>query len=329
MHGQIKTAVVGTGSYLPEKVLTNADLERMVDTTDEWIQTRTGIKERHIASPDEATSDLATQAASRALESANVEAGEVDLIIVATCTPDMLLPATACIVQHNIKAHKAVAFDLEAACSGFIYALSVASNLISSGIYHTALIIGAETFSRFIDWKDRSTCVLLGDGAGAVVLRATPKSNGLLDFYLGADGGGAEYMKIPAGGSRLPASHDVINQRLHYFQMRGNETFKAAIKLMSYSTKRVLKQSGLSIADVDYLIPHQANVRIMEAVAKRLSLPLDKIIINIQSCGNTSAATIPIALDQAVREGKIADGNLIVLVSFGAGLTWGACAIKW
>jgi len=329
LNGQIRTAVVGTGSYLPEKVLTNADLERMVETTDEWIRTRTGIKERHIASSDEATSDLATQAANKALETANVEAGDIDLIIVATCTPDILLPATACIVQHNIKAVKAAAFDLEAACSGFIYALSAASCFISSGIYHTALIIGAETFSRFIDWKDRSTCVLLGDGAGAVVLRATPKSDGLLEFYLGADGSGAEYIKIPAGGSRLPVSHDVINQRLHYFQMMGNETFKAAVKWMSYSTKRVLEKAGLSVADVDYLIPHQANVRIMEAVGKRLALPKEKIIVNIQSCGNTSAATIPIALDQAVQEGKIIDGNLVVLVGFGAGLTWGACVIKW
>ena len=321
--------IVGTGFYVPKKVLTNFDLEKMVDTTDEWIRTRTGISERRIADDNEATSDLAGKAARKALEDACLNPDEIDLIIVATLSPDMSFPSTACLVQHKLGIKNACAFDLEAACSGFIYGLSVADAFIKSSTYKIALVIGAETFSRIVDWKDKSTCVLMGDGAGAIVLREVVNGKGILYTYLGADGSGADLMKQPAGGSRLPATEETVKQGLHYFKMQGNEVFKHAVRIMSASTITALKKANLSNEDVDWLIPHQANSRIIQSVAKRLCIPMEKVIVNLDKYGNTTAATIPIALDEAVKQGKIKEGDIVVLVAFGAGLTWGACVLRW
>lgn len=324
-----RVAIVGTGSYAPEKILTNDDIAKIVDTSDEWIKTRTGVKERRVVGEGEATSDIATEAARRALQSANIESGDVDLIIVATSTPDFFFPATACIVQHNIGAKNAAAFDLEAACSGFLYSLSIGNSLISTGVYDNILIIGAEVFYNFLDWEDRTTCVLFGDGAGAAILRPTLKENCIIANYLGADGSGKDTIKFPAGGSRLPASQETVIQKLHYVKMRGNETFKFAVRAMSDSVLIVLKQCDISLKEVDWLIPHQANIRIMQAVADRISLPREKVIINIDRYGNTSAASIPIALDEVVRDGKIKEGDIIVMVAFGAGLTWASSVVRW
>ena len=324
-----RVAIVGTGSYAPEKILTNDDIAKIVDTSDEWIKTRTGVKERRVVGEGEATSDIATEAARRALQSANIESGDVDLIIVATSTPDFFFPATACIVQHNIGAKNAAAFDLEAACSGFLYSLSIGNSLISTGVYDNILIIGAEVFYNFLDWEDRTTCVLFGDGAGAAILKPTSEKNCIIATYLGADGSGEDTIKFPAGGSRLPASQETVIQKLHYVKMRGNETFKFAVRAMSDSVLIVLKQCDISLKEVDWLIPHQANIRIMQAVADRISLPREKVIVNIDRYGNTSAASIPIALDEAVREGKIKEGDLIVMVAFGAGMTWASSVVRW
>lgn len=324
-----KSAIVGTGSYAPEKVLTNEDIAKIVDTSDEWIQTRTGVKERRVISKDEATSDIATKAAIKALESAEIEPSELDLIVVATATPDFFFPSTACIVQHNIGAKNAAAFDLEAACSGFLYSLAIGNSFISAGLYNNILIIGAETFYNFLDWEDRTTCVLFGDGAGAVVLRPTTAENCVIGTYLGADGSGKDNIKLPAGGSRLPASHETVNQKLHYVKMRGKETFKIAVRAMGDAVLTVLEQSKISPDEIDWLIPHQANIRIIRAVANRVSLPMEKVIVNIDRYGNTSAASIPIALDEAVRDERIKEGDIIAMVAFGAGMTWAASVIRW
>ena len=321
--------IVGTGFYVPEKVLTNFELEKMVDTTDEWILTRTGIKERRIASEEQATSDLAAAASRQALSNAKILPQEIDLIIVATLSPDMLFPATACLVQKNIGATKAAAFDIEAACSGFIYGLSIAQQYIQNGIYKTTLVIGAETFSRILDWQDRNTCVLLGDGAGAIVLKEVENGKGILSVHLGADGTGADLLKQPAGGSRLPASHETVKQRLHYLKMNGREVYKFAAKSMAETVIDGLSKIGLSPKDIDLLIPHQANIRILECVAKKLNLPMEKVFINIDRYGNTSAASIPIALSEAVEQERIKKDDIVALVSFGSGLTWGASIIKW
>ena len=321
--------IVGTGFYVPEKVLTNFDLGKMVDTTDEWIRTRTGIRERRIAADDQATSDLAVEAGRKALKDANIEPGEVDSIIVATLSPDMPFPPTACLVQHKLGIKHACAFDIEAACSGFIYALSVADSLIKVGNRKITLLIGSEVFSRIVDWKNRNTCVLMGDGAGAVVLREVENGKGILSTHLDADGSGADLLKQPAGGSRLPASYETVKQGLHYFKMEGNEVFKLAVKIMSESAITALKKAALSKKDLDWLIPHQANSRIIQSIAKRLSLPVEKVIVNLDKYGNTTAASIPIALDEAVKEGKIKEGHIVVLTAFGSGLTWGASVIRW
>ena len=321
--------IVGTGFYVPEKILTNFDLGKMVDTTDEWIRTRTGIRERRIAADDQATSDLAVEAGRKALEDANVEPDEVDSIIVATLSPDMPFPPTACLVQHKLGIKHACAFDIEAACSGFIYALSVADSLIKAGNRKITLLIGSEVFSRIVDWNNRNTCVLMGDGAGAVVLREVENGKGILSTHLDADGSGADLLKQPAGGSRLPASYETVKQGLHYFKMEGNEVFKLAVKIMSESAITALKKAALSKKDMDWLIPHQANSRIIQSIAKRLSLPVEKVIVNLDKYGNTTAASIPIALDEAVKEGKIKEGHIVVLTAFGSGLTWGASVIRW
>lgn len=326
---KVNAGIVGVGSYLPPKILTNADLEKMVNTSDEWIVTRTGIKERRIAEDKVATSDLAVEAAKKALEVAKIKERDIELIIVATVTPDMFFPSTACIVQDKLKAINAAALDISAACSGFLYALSIAQGYIACGMYKNILVIGAETLSKITDWQDRNTCVLLGDGAGAAVLQPVPEGKGIISVYLGADGGAGDLLKVPAGGSRLPASHQTIDARLHYLKMSGNELFKVAVKLMVESAQRALAKCGLTCDDVACLIPHQANIRIINAAAKRLGLSEEKIFLNIEKYGNVSAASTIIALDDAIREKKIKSGDIVVLVAFGGGLTWGACVIRW
>lgn len=321
--------IEGSGFYVPKKVLTNFDLEKMVDTTDEWIRTRTGIKERRIADDNEATSDLAIEAARKALEDARISPQEIDLIIVATLSPDYPFPSTACLVQDKLGIKDARAFDIEAACAAFIYALSVAEAFIKSGTCKTALVIGAEVVSRIVDWADRNTCVLMGDGAGAVVLREAENGKGILSIHLGADGSRANLLKQPAGGSRLPATEETVRQGLHYFKMQGNEVFKLAVRIMSESVETALKKAGLSKKDIDLIIPHQANVRILNALAGRLSIPVEKVMVNLDKYGNTTAASIPIALDEALKQGRIKEGDIVVLAAFGAGLTWGAAIIRW
>ncbi|WP_188396844.1 beta-ketoacyl-ACP synthase III [Sporomusa sp. GT1] len=321
--------IIGLGTYLPEKIMTNKDLESIVDTSDEWIESRTGIRERRIASPDMATSDLATRAAEKALIDAGVTADEIDLIIVATATPDMSFPSTACLVQANLKASRAAAFDLAAGCSGFVYGIVTGSQFIKAGLYKKVLVVGAETLSKILDWTDRNTCVLFGDGAGAAVLAETEAGYGIIGAQLGADGSGGDLLKLPAGGSRNPASSETVTQKMHFVHMNGNEVFKFAVKIMGEAAIQALEHAGLSANDVDCLIPHQANNRIIQSAAKRLKLPMDKVMVNVDKYGNTSAASIPIALEEAVHGGKIRQGDIVVLVGFGAGLTWASAVIKW
>ncbi len=320
--------VLGTGSSVPEKVVTNFDLERMVDTSDEWITTRTGIKERRIAAPSEATSTFALLASRKALESAHVDPDELHCIIVATVTPDMLFPSTACILQEALGAKNAFAFDLEAGCTGFVYALAVAEKYLLSEGKGKALVVGAETLSKIVDWQDRATCVLFGDGAGAAVLGLDERP-GIIATYLGADGGGAHLLELPAGGSRMPASLETVEKRLHYIKMNGNEVFKFAVRVVEEASRKVLAKAQKTIDDVSLFIPHQANIRIIQSAAKRLGIPEEKVFVNVDRYGNTSAASIPIALDEALREQRIREGDIVLLVGFGAGLTWGAALIEW
>ena len=324
-----KVTILGTGSYLPENTVTNFDLEKQVDTSNEWIITRTGISERRYADDDTASSDLASVAAQKALEAAGVGAEEIDLIIVATVTPDMLFPSTACLVQDKIGATRAAAFDLEAACSGFLYALSVGSQFITTGVYRKVLVIGVEKLTSIMDKEDRNTCVLFGDGAGAVVLGISEDESSILSFDLGADGSGGKFLYMPAGGSRKPSSIETVNSREHFIKMDGSEVFKFAVRVMGKASQNAVEKAGLSFEDIDYLVPHQANIRIIEGAAKRIGLGMDKVKVNLNKYGNISAASIPIALDEAVREGSIKKGDNIILVGFGGGLTWGATVIKW
>lgn len=321
--------IIGTGSCLPEKVLTNTDLERMVDTSDEWITTRTGIKERRIAGREMSTSDLATGAALKAMEDAGISAEEIDLIIVATVTPDMAFPSTACIVQSNIGAANAAAFDIEAACSGFLYGLSIGQKFIMSGEAKTVLIIGAETLSKIVNWEDRNTCVLFGDGAGAVILKEVEEGLGILSTYIGADGSRGGVLTQPAGGSRMPASHETVENKKHCIHMDGQEVYKFAVNILGKAAKVALEKAGMTIEDIDFLIPHQANIRIVEAAARRLKLDMDKVYVNLDRYGNMSSASIPVAVDEAARQGKIRKEDTLVLVGFGGGLTWGSCVLKW
>lgn len=321
--------IVGIGSYLPEKRLTNRDLEKIVDTSDEWIRTRTGISERRMTTAEEATSDLGTKAALRALEDAGIAPEEVDLIIVPTVTPDMFFPSTACLIQKNIGAKNAAAFDISAGCTGFIYALSIANQYVAGGTYQTVLVIAAETLTKIVDWDNRNTCVLFGDGAGAAVVRPVQEGEGFLSFELGAEGGGADLLKLPGGGSRQPATVETVRHKEHCIVMAGNEVYKFAVKIMGEAAVRALEKAGLKKEDVNYLIPHQANTRIIEAAMKRLGLSSDKVYINLDKYGNMSSASIPVALDEAYRGGCVNKGNLLVLVGFGAGLTWGACVLRW
>ena len=322
-------SITGVGSYVPAKILTNADLEKMVDTSDEWIITRTGIKSRRQAAKDEFTSDMAAHAAQRAMKKAGVTADQIDLIIVATITPDMPFPATACIVQQKIGAHRAAAFDLEAACSGFIYGLEIGQQFIMSRTYDTVLVIGAEKLSSIVDWTDRNTCVLFGDGAGAAVLQSRPNSHGLLTAVMGADGSKGNLIHMPGGGSRCPASVTSVNARLHFLRMEGKETFKNAVQAMLTAAREALRRCELDITKIKCVIPHQANQRIIDAVGERLGATREQLFINLDRYGNTSAASVAIALDEAVSSGRIERGDLILLVVFGAGLTWGAAVIEW
>ena len=321
--------ILGTGSYLPEKVLTNADLEKMVDTNDEWIVSRTGIRERRIAALDEASSDLSVKAAEKALKKAGIRAEELDMIIVTTVTPDMNFPATACLVQDRLGAKKAATFDLSAACTGFIYGISTGAQFIATGVYKYVLVIGVECLSRIVDWTDRNTCVLFGDGAGAAVLGPVEEGYGFLSFELGGDGSGGNLLNLPAGGSRLPASEKTIRERLHYVHMSGREVFKFAVRVMGNATEEALAKAGLSKEDIDFLVPHQANIRIIDSAVKRLGLTEDKVVVNLDRYGNMSSASIPVALDEAVERGLIKKGDTMVLCGFGGGLTWGATVLKW
>lgn len=321
--------ILGMGYYVPDKVLTNYDLEKMVDTNNEWIVDRTGIKNRHIAAPEQATSDLALIAAERALADANVAAEDIDCVIVATETPDTKFPSTACLLQNMIGAKNAAAFDLSAGCSGFVYGLSVANGLIVSGMYKHILVVGAETLSRILNWEDRNTCVLFGDGAGAAVVGEVEEGYGIIGFDMGADGSGGPYLVQPAGGSRKPASHETIDAHEHSVHMDGSEVFKFAVKIMASTSQRVLEKTGLKSEDIDLLIPHQANIRIINSAAKRLNLSKEKVFVNVDKYGNTSAASIPIALCEARDQGLLEKGKNVILVGFGAGLTWAAIALKW
>ena len=322
-------SIRSVGSYVPEKILTNEDITKLVDTSDEWITSRTGIKERRIAAEGEFTSDLAANAAKDAMKKGGITAEEIDLIIVATITPDMLFPSTACLVQQIIGAHKAAAFDLEAACSGFVYALEIGQQFIMSQTYNTVLVIGAEKLSTIIDWEDRNTCVLFGDGAGAAILQNVPNSHGLLTATMGADGSKGELLCMPAGGSKIPASNDSLKNRLHYLRMDGKETFKNAVNAMCSAAREVLQRCQIDITQVDHIIPHQANQRIISAVGDRLKAREEQLFINLDKFGNTSAASVAIALDEAATSGRLKRGDIILIVVFGAGLTWGAAVIEW
>jgi 3-oxoacyl-[acyl-carrier-protein] synthase III len=322
-------SILSVGSYVPERVLTNSDLEKMVDTSDDWITTRTGIKQRRIASESEYTSDLASRAARRAMEKAGVTPEEIDLIIVATITPDMGFPATACLVQHKLGARRAAAFDIEAACSGFIYAMEIGQQFIMSRTYNTVLIIGAEKLSAIVDWTDRNTCVLFGDGAGAAILQNRPQAHGLLTACMGAEGDKAELLCMPGGGSRCPATIKSVSSGLHFLRMDGKETFKSAVTAMYTAGRQALHRCELDISQIKCVIPHQANLRIIDAVAERLGAKPEQVFVNVDKYGNTSAASVAIALDEAVESGRIQRGDLILLVVFGAGLTWAAAVIEW
>jgi 3-oxoacyl-[acyl-carrier-protein] synthase-3 len=324
----MRSRISGTGSYAPKRVLTNAELERMVATSDQWIAERTGIRERRIAAAGEACSDLAIQAAAQALKASGVSAADLDMILVATCTGDTLLPATACLIQHRLGAVKAAACDISAACCGFVYALGIADAYIKTGMRHV-LIIGSEVMSAITDWTDRNTCVLFGDGAGAAVLSVSSGERGILSTHLRSDGSLCDLIIVPGGCSRIPPSEKMLSERLQYIKMKGNETFKVAVRTLEEIARETLAASGLKVEDVDLYVPHQANVRIIKAVADRLGLPLSKVVLNMDRYGNTSAASIPIALDEAVREGRVKDGSLVMLGAFGAGLTWASALIRW
>jgi 3-oxoacyl-[acyl-carrier-protein] synthase-3 len=322
-------SIISVGSYVPERVMTNAEMEKIVDTTDEWIVTRTGIKERRLAHEKEFTSDMAAQAARRAMEKAGITADQIQLIIVATITPDMLFPSTAALVQKQIGARNAAAFDIEAACSGFIYALEIGQQFIMSRTYDTVLVIGAERLSSIVNWKDRNTCVLFGDGAGAAILQHRPEAHGLLTACMGADGDKAMLLCMPGGGSRIPATTDSVEAGLHHLQMDGKETFKNAVNAMLNAAQEALRRCEIDISQIKLVIPHQANRRIIDAVGERLGVKSDQVFVNLDKYGNTSAASVAIALDEAVTQGRIQRGDLVLMVVFGAGLTWAAAVIEW
>jgi 3-oxoacyl-[acyl-carrier-protein] synthase-3 len=321
--------IVGWGKYVPEKVVTNDDIAQFMDTSDGWIKSRTGISERRFASEDETTASMAITAAKVALDRARLTPASIDLIIVATLSPEYIFPSTACLVQDAIGATHAGAYDLSAACAGFIYAMSMASAMIQSGAIKTALVIGSETVSRFLDDQDRTTYPLFGDGAGALVLQAAEEPGGVLATVLGADGSGAEYLVIPAGGSKMPTSQESVDNRLHYIKMNGREVYRFATRVMGRAAKQACAEANIDLTEIDLFIPHQANIRIIDAAAKRLGIPMDRFVSNVDRYGNTSTASIPIALDEAVQQSRIHPGDVVVLVGFGAGLTWGAAVLRW
>jgi 3-oxoacyl-[acyl-carrier-protein] synthase-3 len=323
------STIAGIGRYVPERVLTNADLERMVDTSDEWIMTRTGIRERRVAAPEQASSDLAYEAAVEALANSGLDAADLDLIIVGTASPDMLFPATACVLQDRLGARNAGAFDLSAACSSWGYGVAMAHGYIAAEAARHVLVVGAETLSKITDWKDRNTCVLFGDSAGAVVMSPASPGEGFLSFYLGADGAGGSLIILPAGGSRIPASFESVERGQHYLKMNGREVYKFAVRCIPKAIEEAASRAGIALEDVDCFIPHQANIRIIDAAAERLGQPREKFFVNVQRYGNTSSASVPVALYEAVHAGRIKPGDLIIMVAFGGGLTWASCAIRW
>lgn len=321
--------ILGTGYYVPEKRVTNQDLEQMVDTNDAWIVERTGIRERRVAEQGTPVSELGCKAAMMALEDAGVRAEELDLIIFATLTPDYYIPATACVLQTKLGAVKAAAFDLEAACSGFVYASAIASQFIESGIYKKILVVGAEVLSNIVDWDDRNTCILFGDGAGAAVFGPVPEGEGVLAFDLGADGTGGDTLIVPAGGSAEATTEATVQAGRHFMQMDGKAVFRFAVKVMGKTVLDSLAKIGMDKSEIDHLVPHQANIRIVQAAAKRLDMPMEKVFVNLDKYGNTSAASIPIALAEAQREHRFKKGDVIALAGFGAGLTWASCILRW
>ncbi|NOY52184.1 MAG: ketoacyl-ACP synthase III [Deltaproteobacteria bacterium] len=325
----LRSRIIGTGRYLPDRVLTNADLEKRVDTTDEWIRTRTGIRERRIAATEETTSDMAAHAARSVVEKTGIAPSSIDLIILATATPDMSFPSSACIVQHRLGISGVAAFDISAACSGFIYGLGIADQFIRAGSVKRALVIGAEKFSKILDWRDRTTCVLFGDGAGAVLLQGEEGESGILSTHLHADGTYADMLMVAKKGSRNPITEELIQTEAEYLMMRGSELFKVAVKTLEEAVLEAVEANGLTCGDVDLLVPHQANIRIISATAKRLGLPMEKVVVNLDRYGNTSAASIPIALDEAVAAGRMHEGDHILFEAFGGGLTWASAMVRW
>jgi 3-oxoacyl-[acyl-carrier-protein] synthase-3 len=321
--------ILGTGSYLPDKIVTNFDLEKMVDTNDEWIVSRTGIRERRVATADIASSDLAYHASLIAIEKAGIAAEDIDLIVVATTTPDMPFPSTANVLQDRLGARKAASFDVAAACAGFLYGLTTAAQYVQTGLYKHVLVVGVDCLTKLVDWEDRNTCILFGDGAGAVVIGPVEEGYGFLSFELGSDGSGGDLLKVPGGGSRLPATEESIRNKDTYIKMNGPEVFKFAVKIMEQVSMSVLQKAGLSKEDLDLLVPHQANLRIIEAARKRLALEEEQVIVNLDKYGNMSSASVPVALDEAIRDHRVNSGDILVLVGFGGGLTWGACALRW
>ncbi|UCF77746.1 MAG: ketoacyl-ACP synthase III [Candidatus Eiseniibacteriota bacterium] len=327
---QIRGArIAGTGSFVPLRVMTNADLEKTVDTSDEWISTRTGIRERHISDDGASTSDLAAEAAKAAMAEAGVAASDIEMIVVGTATPDRLFPSTACRLQEKLGAFNAAAFDVLAACTGFLYGLTVARSVIGSGVVDNVLVVGAETLSKITDWTDRNTCVLFGDGAGAAVVKPCEPGRGILSASMGSDGRLGYLLELPAGGSLHPVTEQTVQNRMHYIKMRGNEVFKNAVRAMGSVAEDALLKAGVKAEQLDLLIPHQANLRIIKATARRLGVDSDKVFVNVHKYGNTSSASVPIALHEARGEGRIKDGDLVELVAFGAGFTWGAAVIRW
>jgi len=320
--------ITGTGSSVPAKILSNADLENMVATSDQWITERTGIRARYVVGPGEACSDLAVKAARRALDAARISAADLDMILLATCTGDYPLPATACLIQRQLGATKAAACDLAASCCGFVYALSMADAYVRTGMRHV-LVVGSEVMSAITDWTDRNTCVLFGDGAGAAVVSANDGADGILSTHLRSDGALWELIAVPGGGSRLPPCEKVVTEKLNCIKMKGNETFKVAVRTLEEIARETLAANNVTVDDLDLYVPHQANLRILKAVADRLGLPLEKVMLNLDRYGNTSASSIPIALDEAVRQGRITEGSLVMLGAFGAGLTWASALIRW